>query len=38
MRYLLGIFYGRVLGIKWVWEKVGGEMVGMRIGRGVIYG
>lgn len=37
MRYLFGIFYATLFGIKWLWEKLAGGMVAITIATALIY-
>lgn len=37
MRYLFGIFYATLFGVKWLWEKLAGEMVAISIATALIY-
>lgn len=37
MRYLLGTFYVTLFGVKWLWEKLAGEMVAITIATALIY-
>ena len=37
MRYLLGTFYATLFCIKWLWEKLAGEMVTISIAAALIY-
>lgn len=37
MRYLFGTFYATLFGVKWLWEKLAGEMVAITITTALIY-
>lgn len=37
MRYLFGIFYATLFGIKWLWEKLAGEITAIAVATALIY-
>ena len=37
MRYLFGIFYATLFGVKWLWEKIAVQLVAITIDSGLIY-
>lgn len=37
MRYLFGTFYATLFGIKWLWEKLAGEITAIAVATALIY-